>query len=112
MLAAMVALTPVALADPEPDVTEPDDHAAAPIEVSSLDVQDAAPNGPPIFSLPFPLAIPNGTPAGQDPTPVTGTAPFAPPTINPSSGSTVGVAMPIIITFDSPVPDQAAAEQA
>jgi lipoprotein-anchoring transpeptidase ErfK/SrfK len=80
MLAAMVGLMPHALADPESDVAAPDDPStAAPIEVSSLDVQSA--------SLPIPV-------------------------INPSDGSTVGVAMPIIIKFNAPVTDQAAAEQA
>ncbi len=98
MLAAMAGLMPRALADPESDVAAPDDPPpAAPIEV---------------FALPFPLAIPDGTPAGQDPTPFTGAAPFEPPVINPSDASMVGVAMPIIVDFGTPVTDRAVAEQA
>jgi lipoprotein-anchoring transpeptidase ErfK/SrfK len=83
MLAAMVGLMPRAMADPEPDIAPPDDPSAvAPIEVSSLDEQSAP------------------------------TALFAPPAINPSNSSMVGVAMPIIIKFAAPVTDQPAAEQA
>jgi len=37
---------------------------------------------------------------------------FAPPQINPSSGETVGVAQPVIITFADPVRDHIAAQQA
>ncbi|MGW4631355.1 L,D-transpeptidase [Nocardia sp. NPDC004415] len=39
-------------------------------------------------------------------------APFAPPNINIADGETVGVAQPIIITFQEPVEDRAAAEKA
>ncbi|MCV7081411.1 hypothetical protein H7H37_09035, partial [Mycolicibacterium insubricum] len=42
---------------------------------------------------------PGGTPAGQNPTPFVGEAPFRPPTFNPVNGSMVGVAKPIYITF-------------
>ena len=59
-----------------------------------------------------PATIPAGTPAGQDPTPFTGTAPFGPPTFNPVNGSTVGVAKPIIINFPVPIADRPMAEQA
>ena len=38
--------------------------------------------------------------------------PFSPPSINPSDGSIVGVAKPIIINFDAPVTDHPAAEDA
>jgi lipoprotein-anchoring transpeptidase ErfK/SrfK len=112
MLVAMAGLMPRALAEPELDVAPPEDPSVAPFEVSSLDEQSAPPEGPPIFALPFPLAIPDGTPAGQDPTPFTGTAPFAPPVISPSDTSMVGVGMPIIVDFGTPVADRAAAEQA
>jgi len=39
-------------------------------------------------------------------------APFSAPSVNPSSGETVGVAQPIIIRFNEPVGDRAAAERA
>ena len=39
-------------------------------------------------------------------------APFSDPSLNPSSGETVGVAQPIIIRFNEPVGDRAAAERA
>ncbi len=44
---------------------------------------------------------------GQAPEP----APFSAPSINPSNGETVGVAQPIIIRFDEPITDRAAAER-
>ncbi|WP_435592893.1 L,D-transpeptidase [Nocardia sp. bgisy118] len=47
--------------------------------------------------------------AATDPAPQ---ANFAPPTINIADGETVGVAQPIIITFQEPVTDQATAEKA
>jgi len=113
VLAAMVGAMPRALADPELDVSAPADPLPAPslsdpIEVPSLDALDDSPAA----ALPSPFAIPEGTPAGQDPTPFTGTAPFAPPTIDPANGTTIGVAMPISIAFTAPVTDQATAEQA
>ncbi|MGW0163085.1 L,D-transpeptidase [Mycobacterium sp. NPDC003323] len=51
-------------------------------------------------------------PAGQNPEPYVGRAVFAPPTFNPLSGSTVGVAKPIIINFQRPIADRPMAEQA
>jgi lipoprotein-anchoring transpeptidase ErfK/SrfK len=101
----MVGAMPCALADPELEVAGPGDPSPA-------DQPAAPPDALPIFSLPFPFAIPDGTPAGQDPTPFTGDAPFESPAIHPSDGSTVGVAMPIIVKFSAPVGDRAAAEQA
>ena len=56
--------------------------------------------------------IPEGTPAGQNPTPYTGQPVFAPPTFNPVNGSMVGVAKPIIINFARPIADRPMAEQA
>jgi lipoprotein-anchoring transpeptidase ErfK/SrfK len=53
-----------------------------------------------------------GPAAGQDPTPFTGAAPFAPPRIAPTNGSTVGVAQPVIIDFPGPVEDAGATENA
>jgi lipoprotein-anchoring transpeptidase ErfK/SrfK len=58
------------------------------------------------------MAIPEGTPAGQNPTPFTGQPVFAPPSFNPTNGSMVGVAKPIYINFARPIADRAMAEQA
>jgi lipoprotein-anchoring transpeptidase ErfK/SrfK len=59
-----------------------------------------------------PQIIPPGTPAGQNPLPFTGTAPFRPPTFNPVNGSMVGVAKPIYINFAVPIADRKLAESA
>jgi lipoprotein-anchoring transpeptidase ErfK/SrfK len=63
---------------------------------------------------PGPVAIPAavGPVAGQDSTPFTGAPPFHPPTFNPTNGSMVGVAKPIIINFPMTIADQAMAERA
>src|SRR6185295_12959150 len=97
---------PSALADP--DVAPPPapiDPAAAPAPppADPLAVpppaDPAAPPAPPPFAPPNPLlpppvaqptVIPEGTPAGQNPTPYTGQPVFAPPTFNPTNGSKVG----------------------
>jgi lipoprotein-anchoring transpeptidase ErfK/SrfK len=101
----LTTMMPHAMADPDADVPPPDDPAASD--------QPAPPDDLPPIAFPlFQLALPDGTPAGQDPTPFTGTAPFASPVVNPSNGSMVGVAMPIMVDFDGPVADRAAAEQA
>ena len=59
-----------------------------------------------------PTVVPEGTPAGQNPTPYTGAPVFAPPSFNPVNGSMVGVAKPIYINFARPIADRAMAEQA
>jgi lipoprotein-anchoring transpeptidase ErfK/SrfK len=59
-----------------------------------------------------PTVIPTGTPAGQDPTPFTGQAPFVPPSFNPTNGSMVGVAKPIYINFARAIANRPMAEQA
>ncbi|WP_029111797.1 L,D-transpeptidase family protein [Mycobacterium sp. URHB0044] len=59
-----------------------------------------------------PTVIPEGTPAGQDPTPYTGQPVFAPPTFNPSNGSMVGVARPIYINFARPIANRQLAQDA
>ena len=59
-----------------------------------------------------PAVIPEGTPAGQNPTPYVGEPVFAPPTFNPTNGSKVGAAKPIYINFARPIADRAMAEQA
>jgi len=130
--------TPSALADPEvdpavpgpaPGPVAPIDPAAAqqpappapgPAEVPPADplaVPPADPNAPPVnpFAPPAaaqPTTIPEGTPAGQNPTPYTGDPVFLPPSFNPINGSMVGVAKPIIINFQRPIANRPMAEQA
>ncbi|MEY8018513.1 L,D-transpeptidase [Mycobacterium servetii] len=53
-----------------------------------------------------------GPAAGQNPAPFTGVAPFGPPSFVPATGSTVGVAQPIIINFPGRVDDAGAAVDA
>jgi lipoprotein-anchoring transpeptidase ErfK/SrfK len=73
----------------------------------------ADPMAPPAaVPLAAPTVIPEGTPAGQDPTPYTGPPVFAPPTFNPSSGSMVGVAKPLAINFARPIADRQMAQAA
>jgi lipoprotein-anchoring transpeptidase ErfK/SrfK len=62
--------------------------------------------------LAAPQVIPEGTPAGQNPTPYVGEPVFAAPTFNPTNGSKVGAAKPIYINFQRPIADRAMAEQA
>jgi Bacterial Ig domain len=69
---------------------------------------------------PSPAIVPEGAPAGENPEPFSGTAPFSLRTVSPASGSTVGVAngstvgvaKPIIINFAAPITDRPAAEDA
>ncbi len=70
--------------------------------------------GLPPFADPLaaPQTIPEGTPAGQNPTPYVGQPVFAPPSFNPTNGSKVGAAKPIYINFQRPIADRAMAEQA
>jgi lipoprotein-anchoring transpeptidase ErfK/SrfK len=98
-----------ATADPDqppgdPNVAAPPDPPAPPAPPAWL----ALP--PPADPLAPPAAA--GPAAGQDPTPFTGAPPFHPPTFNPTNGSMVGVAKPIIINFPVPIADQAMAERA
>ncbi|MDT7766844.1 MAG: hypothetical protein QOC63_6264 [Mycobacterium sp.] len=114
VLAALVGPMPRALADPELNVSaqgdpSPTASSVDPIDGPSLDEPSA---DPPAAYPPSALSIPVGTAAGQDPTPFMGTAPFAPPTVHPANGATVGIAMPIVINFSAPITDQGAAEQA
>jgi lipoprotein-anchoring transpeptidase ErfK/SrfK len=117
--------SPSAWADPE---VNPDPAAidAAPVE------QPVPPPPPPPFELPpmpwdappppadplaappapQPTVIPEGTPAGQDPTAYTGPPVFSPPTFNPVNGSKVGAAKPIYINFARPIADRALAQAA
>jgi lipoprotein-anchoring transpeptidase ErfK/SrfK len=125
---------PSALADPEvPPPPAPIDPAAAPAPPPDpfapppppAPLVFPPPPGDPSAAPPNPFApppadplaapptvIPEGTPAGQNPTPYTGQPVFAPPTFNPTNGSMVGVAKPIYINFARPIADRAMAEQA
>jgi lipoprotein-anchoring transpeptidase ErfK/SrfK len=121
---------PSALADPEvPPPPAPIDPAAAPAPppdpfappppADPLAVPAPAdPAAPPAPLNPFgppaaqPMTIPEGTPAGQNPTPYVGDPVFAPPTFNPTNGAKAGAAKPIYINFARPIADRAMAEQA
>ncbi len=70
----------------------------------------APPQAEPLAGPPMP--IPEGTPAGQNPTPFVGQPPFVPPSFNPTNGSIAGVAKPIYITFQRPIANRPMAEQA
>ena len=58
------------------------------------------------------MAVPAGTPAGQNPTPFVGEPPFLPPSFNPTNGSIAGAAKPIYINFQRPIADQQMAQDA
>jgi len=125
LVGGLAVNSPSAWADPE---VNPDPAAidAAPVE------QPVPPPPPPPFELPpmpwdapppvdplaapapapQPTVIPEGTPAGQDPTAYTGAPVFAPPTFNPTNGSKVGAAKPIYINFARPIADRALAQAA
>src|SRR6185312_3426635 len=102
---------PSALADPElPPPPAPIDPAAAPAPPPDpfAPPPPAAPFGLPNPFAPPPAAaqpavIPEGTPAGQNPTPYVGEPVFAPPTFNPTNGAKVGAAKPIYINFARPI---------
>jgi len=123
---------PSALADPEvPPPPAPIDPAAAPAPPPDpfappppADPLALPPPPPPAAPAAFPpppdpfappaqpAVIPEGTPAGQNPTPYVGEPVFAPPTFNPTNGSKVGAAKPIYINFARPIADRPMAEQA
>jgi lipoprotein-anchoring transpeptidase ErfK/SrfK len=127
---------PSALADPEvpPPPPAPIDPAAAPAPppdpfAPPPPADPLAPPAPVVFAPPppadplapppadplaaaQPTVIPEGTPAGQNPTPYTGQPVFAPPTFNPTNGAKAGAAKPIYINFARPIADRALAEQA
>jgi lipoprotein-anchoring transpeptidase ErfK/SrfK len=133
LVGGLVLGNPSALADPEVPAPAPIDPAAAPAPPPDpfAPPPPADPLAPPPAPLAFPppadpfapppanplaatqpTVIPEGTPAGQNPTPYTGDPVFAPPTFNPVNGSMVGVAKPIYINFARPIADRAMAEQA
>jgi lipoprotein-anchoring transpeptidase ErfK/SrfK len=75
-----------------------------------------APAPPPFAGLPglqaTPMAIPEGTPAGQNPTPFVGEPPFLPPSFNPTNGAKAGAAKPIYINFQRPIANRQMAQDA
>jgi lipoprotein-anchoring transpeptidase ErfK/SrfK len=111
LVLTLVLGTGNALADPD---QQPGDPGAPPVPVPVA----APPGDPQVVPQPAPPfgipAIPAGIgPAtGQDPSPFMGAAPFGPPRFVPATGSTVGVAQPIIINFPTRVDDAGAAEGA
>jgi lipoprotein-anchoring transpeptidase ErfK/SrfK len=121
-LAVLLTLgTGPALADPD-QPPPPGDPAAvdagppaapeAPAAPAPVDPLAGLPGGP---SAPPPGAQPaatEGIPAGENPNPFVGEPPFVPPSFSPVSGSTVGVAKPIVINFQRPIADAGMAEQA
>ena len=96
---------PLAVPPPPP----PGDPLAVPPPPPPADPFAPPPANP--FAMP-PGPIPEGTPAGQNPTPYTGEPVFVPPSFNPVNGAMVGVAKPIIINFQRPIADRPMAEQA
>jgi lipoprotein-anchoring transpeptidase ErfK/SrfK len=132
LVGGLVLGNPSALADPEvPPPPAPIDPAAAPLPPPDPfapppadplavppPVDPAAPPapfnpfGPPADPMAQPTVIPEGTPAGQNPTPYVGQPVFAPPTFNPTNGSKAGAAKPIYINFARPIADRGLAEQA
>lgn len=128
LVGGMVLSTPSAMAQPvvppppPPPVNPlapppPADPFAAPAPPPPAEAPPAAPApANPFFPPANPLAqqqpIPEGTPAGQNPTPYVGAPVFAPPSFNPTNGSIVGAAKPIYINFQRPIADRKMAEDA
>ncbi|BBZ20177.1 L,D-transpeptidase [Mycolicibacterium gadium] len=131
LVGGLVLSTPSALAQPGvPPPPAPVDPAAAPVPPPPPAVPAAfppAPPGPPapppfgaplppapppLFGEPQPMAIPEGTPEGQNPTPFVGEPPFLPPSFNPTNGSIVGAAKPIYINFQRPIANRQMAQDA
>jgi lipoprotein-anchoring transpeptidase ErfK/SrfK len=123
LVGGLAVNSPSAWADPE---VNPD-----PAAIDAAPVEQPVPPPPPPFQLPpmpwdapppadplaanpapQPTVIPEGTPAGQDPTAYTGPPVFSPPTFNPTNGSKVGAAKPIYINFARPIADRAMAQAA
>lgn len=132
LVGGMVLSTPSALAQPGvPPPPAPVDPAAAPVPPPPAPAPPPAapaafpaaptapaagaplpPAPPPLFGQPQPMAIPAGTPEGQNPTPFVGEPPFLPPSFNPTNGSIAGAAKPIYINFQRPIADRQMAQDA
>jgi lipoprotein-anchoring transpeptidase ErfK/SrfK len=110
-------IDPAAAPAPPPDPFAPPppaDPLAVPPPADPAAPPPAVPGLPNPFAPPAaqPMTIPEGTPAGQNPTPYVGDPVFAPPTFNPTNGAKAGAAKPIYINFARPIADRAMAEQA
>ena len=120
LVGAALLVSPSALADPDPAPGDPPTTVDAPPAAPLVPAAQVLPPPDPFAIAPPPAdplaappgVIPEGTPAGQNPTPFTGEPPFVPPSFNPSNGSMVGVAKPIIINFARPIANRPMAEQA
>lgn len=121
LLGGMVLNGPSALAQPDvpPPPPAPVDPAVAPPAPAVDPLAEAVTPPPPASPFEAPadplakqLPIPEGTPAGQNPTPYVGQPVFAPPSFNPTNGSKVGAAKPIYINFARPIANRALAESA
>jgi lipoprotein-anchoring transpeptidase ErfK/SrfK len=104
LAAVTIALAPSASAEPQVPVPAPGDPLTIPNSTAPNPFADPT-TGPSSTAV-------NDLAAGQNPAPYTGPPVFAPPTFNPSNGSTVGVAKPIIINFQRPIVDRNLAEDA
>ncbi|MGB2920665.1 MAG: L,D-transpeptidase [Mycobacterium sp.] len=113
VLAALTLSAPSALAQPAPPPAPPVDPLVPP-PANPFVFPPPAPNlfAPLAPQSAQPMTIPEGTPAGQNPTPFVGEPPFVPPSFNPVNGSIVGAAKPIYINFQRPIANRQMAEDA
>ena len=131
LLSGVALSGPVAWAEPDPGVVDPAppappvdpfapppaDPFAAPVPpppdpFAPPPVDPAAPQAP-VAPLSAPAGpIPEGTPAGQNPTPYVGQPVFAPPSFNPTNGAIAGAAKPIYINFARPIANRQMAQDA
>ncbi|MBB2988844.1 lipoprotein-anchoring transpeptidase ErfK/SrfK [Mycolicibacterium iranicum] len=125
VVAGMTLGAPSALAQPAPAPAPP--PAPNPPANPFVFPNPFAPPAPPAAATPAtgptesdpfavvpgqPMTIPEGTPAGQNPTPFVGQPPFVPPSFNPTNGSIAGAAKPIYINFQRPIANRQMAEDA
>ncbi len=96
VLSAAPALAQPAPPPPPPAPVDPVAPPPPPANPFAFPVP-ATPNQ--LASTAQPLPIPEGTPAGQNPTPYVGEPVFAPPTFNPVNGSIAGAAKPMPRTY-------------
>lgn len=112
LMAGTVLGAPTASAQPLPPPPPAPVDPFAPPPPPANPFGFVAPPANPFAPAATPLPIPEGTPAGQNPTPYVGEPVFAPPTFNPVNGSIAGAAKPIYINFQRPIANRALAEQA